>query len=341
MLYSDCKGIIIPYQPLWYNGHPSNIETIFRSIGPEYRWNGAIQLQMLLFGEMFICSILTMNFLYKWGRRIRRVSDFSSTTKHSSLTKTLTQFKIFGWIVTLLPIGLYCYASVKTIHILSTHEEYYPEYFLPEAILGLASILVMILVFLCEYPLIYSVMTAVRSSSRQGSSNIQRKCKYLISRHLSAIGWAGSVYGIQTMTYLMVYIGVYFMKDPFGYFFLIIVDSLLYTAVIVIIVHELYLMLRHPKNCCCCRIHIKILFCIAFLLAYRGLETCLFLLLKHYKTLGLIFDSTKLVEYLISSLCVFLLGYFGKKKFLQIWKKSERECDRELQGYSLYYPLSP
>ena len=273
-----------------------------------------------------------MNFLYKWGRRIRRVSDLSSTTKHSSLTKTLTQFKIFGWIVTLLPIGLYCYASVKTIHILSTHEEYYPEYFLPEAILGLASILVMILVFLCEYPLIYSVMTAVRSSSRQGSSNVQRKCKYLISRHLSAIGWAGSVYGIQTMTYLMVYIGVYLISTPFNTL-IVTVGILFYTATIVIIVHELYLMLRHPRNCCCCRNHIKILFYVAVVFVYKGLSSCLFVLLTHYKDFGPLLDSTKL-EYLISSACIALIGYLGKQKFFESLKKI-KEFDRDFNSQNL------
>ena len=37
-------------------------------------------------------------------------------------------------------------------------------------------------------------------------------------------------------------------------------------------------------------------------------------LLNHYKDVSPLFDSTKLIEYVISTLLVAALGYFGKKK---------------------------
>ena len=108
------------------------------------------------------------------------------------------------------------------------------------------------------------------------------------------------------------YLGIYFIKSPLEavtYSFCYILQL----AAIVVIVHEVYLMLRHPKNCCICSNHATI-FCIAIVFIFTGMSLYVTALLNHYKDVSPLFDSTKLMEYAISTLLVAALGYFGNKK---------------------------
>ena len=247
----------------------------------------------------------------------------SSSSKNTS--KTFTQFKIFGWIFTLSLFGVYISCSVHAIHLLSTHEEYYPEYFLPESVLQLMFVLVMVIIFSCEYPLIYNTINTSRQSRcsyKHQRNHLKAKCRDLIFRHLSAVGWAGPIYCVQTFAVAMVYIGVYFFANPLEVF-INTLGILIILCFSVIILHELYLMIRHPKKCCHCKNHVKILFCVAVVLVYAGLAECILLLLKHYKDLSPLFDITKVVQYLISTACVALLGYLGKQKLTKLLKESE------------------
>ena len=250
-------------------------------------------------------------------------------TKNNS--KVFTQFKTMGWIVTLVFIVVYIGGTMNTIHLLSTHDEYYPEYFLPESVLGLILLVVMVIICLCEYPFIYgtvAINTATRLRRFSYTCGSNHKCSDLISRHLSAFGWAGPIYSIQIFAVTMVHSLVRFFADPLAY----VIDSMGFLILVffsVIVFHELYLMIRHPKNCCYCKNLIKILLCIAVVLSYYGLASSLLLLLKHYKDLSPLVDSTKLVQYLISSAFIGLLGYFGRKKITEILKESE-DGDRDI-----------
>ena len=258
----------------------------------------------------------------------------ASSTKNNS--KVFTQFKLFWWLTTLLSIGFHSGITMKSIHLLGTHEEYYPEYFLPESVLKLLSLLVMLIIFLCEYPYVYSIISTSRQSrfSYKDVRNLKlAKFRDLISCHLSALGWAGMCYGIQMFALGMVYIVVSFFANPLDVF-IGTMGAILIATISVIIIHELYQMIRHPKYCCHCKNHFKILFCVAVALFYFGLASCLFLLLKHYQDLSPLLDSTKLVQYLISSACIALLGYFGKNKINEILKESE-DSNRGLTSYGL------
>ena len=285
------------------------------------RWQAIIKTQALILGIMIASTILTMKAFIKWGRKIT-----VSRTKYKS--NIYTQFKIVGWIITAY-MGVHIGRTVYTIHLLSKHEEYYPEYFLPESILQLMFVLVIGIIFLiCEYPLIYSTINT-NNSSRQsrfsyehGRTHKVANCRDFIFRHLSAVGWAGPIYGIQTFPLLFVSITVHFFANPLKTF-INTMGILLVIVLSAIVLHELFLMIRHPKKCCHCKNHIKILFWVAVLLMYLGLASCLLLLLNHYKDLSPLLDSTKLVQYLISSACIALLGYLGKKKIAEIFKENE------------------
>ena len=287
------------------------------------RWQAIIKIDIMIIGIMIASSILTMKAFIKWGRKIITIA---SSAKNSS--KIFTQFKIFGWIFTLSLFGVYIGVTEHAIHLLSTHEEYYPEYFLPESVLQLMFLIVMVIIFSCEYPLIYNTINTSKQSRFSYKHQRNRevyvaKCRDLIFRHLSAVGWAGPIYGIQTFALLIVFITILFFADPLKTL-IITMGLILVMVVSVIVLHELFLMIRHPKKCCHCKNHIKILFWVAVLLMYLGLASCLTSLLNHYKDLSPLLDSTKLVQYLISSACIALLGYLGKKKIAEIFK--EKKC---------------
>ena len=312
---------------MWYKGHPYGLQ--FRRSYGHSRWGSVLWLLMLLYGMISICGILAIKVINKWGRKIGIIA---SSTKNNS--KLFTQFKIFGWIVTLSIIGIHSGTTIKTIHLLSTHEEYYPEYFLPESVIILGCVLIMAIIFLCEYPLIYSNMTTFG----QRRSIRSARCRHLTSRHISAAGWAGPVYGVQTLAVTLVYVGVQFFDKPLETL-VIVISALFLTAVIIIFLHEIYLMLRHPKNCCYCANHTKILFLIAVTLSYLGFSQSLLILLICYRDLTPLLDSTKLIQYVISSAAVALFGYFVKQKLKQLWKDSEGDgrTDRQGPSHSLDY----
>ena len=297
------------YQPMWYEGHPYGVDIIHSA--RHSRWNGVLWLIMLLCGILFVSGILTMKALKKWGRKIFKIA--SSSTNN---LKLFTLFKIIGWIYTLFIIGISTGLSGQAIYFLSTHEEYYPEYFLPESVMGLGFCVAMVIFFLCQYPLIYSTVTNYKSR-RQKRCLRKHLCKNLIANHLSAIGWAGPFYGIQALTVLLVHMGVFFFDRPLQ-MVIMAVSMLLFPVTLLSILQELLLMVRHPRNCCFCKNHMKIFFFIAVTLMYAGLGGFILTVARHYQDLSPLLDSTKLFQYLMSSAIVALLGYLGKQKFARL-----------------------
>ena len=63
-------------------------------------------------------------------------------------------------------------------------------------------------------------------------------------------------------------------------------------------------------------------------------------LLNHYKDVSPLFDSTKLMEYVLSTLLVAGLGYFGKKKMKDWYEAGDHDNNedkrREDVGMLLY-----
>ena len=86
-------------------------------------------------------------------------------------------------------------------------------------------------------------------------------------------------------------------------------------------------MLRHPKNCCICSNYATIFFCIAIVFIYTGLSLYVIALLRHCRDVSPLFDSTKLMEYVISTLLVAGLGYFGKRKMKDWYEAGDNNED--------------
>ena len=127
---------------------------------------------------MIVSSILVMKAFIKWGRKMITIASSNKNT-----SKTFTQFKIFGWILSLSLFGMYIGVTVYAIHLLNTHEEYYPEYFLPESVLQLMLVLVMLIIFPCEYPLIYNTINTSRQSRfsyKHGRNHKVANCRDLM-----------------------------------------------------------------------------------------------------------------------------------------------------------------
>ena len=158
------------------------------------------------------------------------------------------------------------------------------------------------------------------------SSKISPRWRRVIRCHAISLGWAGPLYSIQVFGVAIVYLGIFFISSP--------LENVIYTlwyilllAAIVVILHEVYLMLRHPKNCYICSNYATIFFCFAIVFIYPGLSLYVIALLRHYRDMSPLFDSTKLMEYVISTLTVAGLGYFGKRKVKDWYEAGDNNED--------------
>ena len=72
-------------------------------------------------------------------------------------------------------------------------------------------------------------------------------------------------------------------------------------------------MLRHPRNCCICKNHVMILICFALLSISYGVTYGIGPILSYYNEHSPLLTGNKVTQYVISSVCIALLGYFGRK----------------------------
>ena len=207
-----------------------------------------------------------------------------------------------------------------------SHEEYYPEFFLPDSVIALMIEILMFIIFIGQYPLIYRKINKYLNDTSNNQQQISQRWRRVIRCHAVSLGWAGPLYGFQVFGVIIVYLGIFFIDSP--------LETVTYTlwfilllAAIVVILYEMYLMLRHPKNCCICSNYATIFFCIAIVFIYSGLSLYVIALLRHYRDVSPLFDSTKLMEYIISTLLVAGLGYFGKRKVKDWYEAGDNNED--------------
>ena len=271
-------------------------------IFPE-RWTSLFLSNLVVLGLVILGSVFTMKLFLECDEKLQMLIFGSSN-------KRLTEFKIIGWSIYIILMGIEFFLNIRSIHLLLSHEEYYPEYFLPDPVISLIVKLLMIVIHVCEYPVIYSRVHKCLSTDHQRLQ--PSKWKEVIRSHAIAIGWAGPLYFLQYAIVNVVNIVILFFNSPLITLLNIMYYGLL-LAITVTILHELYLMLRHPRNCCICKNHVTILICLALYFITFGVTFYIYPILSYYNEHSPLLTGNKVTQYVISSVCVALLGYFGRK----------------------------
>ena len=312
---NDQQGVFFPYAPMWYEGKPYGLSlltlspvNIVKPFTPS-SWTFTLAKNIAIVGVLLLGNLLMIRLIRSENKIFRFVLNQSQKRQ----TKRLTEIKLFTWCLSLLLIS-YCFGSnLQCTLLLVSHEEYYPEFFLPDSVIALMTEVLMFIIFIGQYPLIYSKLSKYLNDTSNNHQQTSPRWRRVIRCHAISLGWVGPFYSIQLFGVAIVYLGILFINSPletltytFWYIFLL--------AAIVVILHEVYLMLRHPKNCCICGNYATIFFCIALVFIYSGLSLYVIALLRRYRDVSPLFDSTKLMEYVISTLLVAGLGYFGKRK---------------------------
>ena len=325
---NDQQGIFFPYAPMWYEGKPYGLSlntllpvNIVKHFTPS-RWTFTLAKNIVIVGVLLLGSLLMIRFI----RSENKIFSFILNQSQKRQTKRLTEIKLFTWCASLILISYYFACNLKCTLLLVSHEEYYPEFFLPDCVIALMIVVLMFIIFIGQYPLIYRKMSKYLNDTSNNQQQISQRWRRVIRCHAVSLGWAGPLYSIQVIGVVIVYLGISFITSP-----LETVTSTLWCilllAAIVVIFHEVYLMLRHPKNCCICSNYATIFFCIALVFIYTGLLLYAIALLRHYRDVSPLFDSTKLMEYVISTLLVAGLGYFGKKKVKDWYEAGDNNED--------------
>ena len=295
---------------IWFSTIPKYIiqrldDSVIHSangIFPE-RWTSLFLSNLVVLGLVILGSVFTMKLFLECDEKLQMLIFGSSN-------KRLTEFKITGWSIYILLMGIEFFLNIRSIHLLLSHEEYYPEYFLPDPVISLIVKLLMIVIHVCEYPVIYSRVHKCLSTDHQRLQ--PSKWKEVIRSHAIAIGWAGPLYFLQYAIVNAVNIVILFVNSPLytlGY----ALHNLLLITIAVTILHELYLMLRHPRNCCICKNHVSILICFALLSISYGVTYGIGPILSYYNEHSPLLTGNKVTQYVIPSVCIALLGYFGRK----------------------------
>ena len=309
---NDSQGVFFRYVPMWHEGKPYGISlnklTPFRVTTIPRIWTLTLAKNIVILGIILLGNLLIIQVIRSENKILILILNQSQKRQ-----KRLTEVKLFSWCFLLLSICLYSWSNLQCTVILMSHEEYYPDIFLPDCVIALIIEVFMFISFIGQYPLIYSKINKLLNQPSNNQQQIPQRLRRVIRCLAISLGWAGPVYSIQVFGVAIVYLGIFFINSPLE----VVTYSFCYIlqlAAIVVIVHEVYLMLRHPKTCCNCSNHATILFCIAIVFIFTGMSLYVTALLDHYKDVSPLFDSTKLMEYVISTLLVAALSYFGKKK---------------------------
>ena len=312
---NDQQGVFFRYAPMWYEGKPYGLSlytlspaNILKHFNPS-SWTFTLAKNVVIVGVLLLGNLLMIRLI----RSENKIFIFVLNQSQKRQTKRLTEIKLFTWCLSLILISCFFGSSLKCTLLLVSHEEYYPEFFLPDCVIALLIVVLMFINFIGQYPLIYRKINKYLNDTSNNQQQISPRWRRVIRCHAVSLGWAGPLYSIQVFGVTIVYLGIFIINSP--------LETITYTfwyilllAAIVVILHEVYLMLRHPKNCCICGNYATIFFCIALVFIYTGLSLYVTALLRRYKDVSPLFDSTKLMEYVISTLLVAGLGYFGKRK---------------------------
>ena len=314
---NDQQGVFFSYVPMWYEGKPYGLSlytlspvNIEKPFAPS-SWTFTLAKNIAIVGVLLLGNLLMIRFI----RSENKIFSFVLNQSQKRQTKRLTEIKLFTWCLSLLLISYYFGSNLQCTLLLMSHEEYYPEIFLPDSVIALMIEILMFIIFIGQYPLIYRKIGKYLNDTSNNQQQISPRWRRVIRCHAVSLGWAGPLYSIQVIGVVIVYLGMKFIDSPletitYTFWFILLL------AAIVVILHEVYLMLRHPKNCCICSNYVTIFFCIALVFIYTGLSLYAIAILRRYRDISSVplFDSTKLMEYVISTLLVAGLGYFGKRK---------------------------
>ena len=335
---NDSQGVFFQYEPLWYEGKPYGISLttltpLFEADNIPSRWTFTLAKNIVILGIILLGNLLVIQVIRSENKIFIFILKQSQKRQ-----KRITKVKLFTWCFFLLIINYYSWSNLQCTVFLMSYEEYYPDIFLPDCVIALIIEVFMFISFIGQYPLIYGKINKLLNESFNNQQQIPPRWRRVIRCHAISLGWAGPVYSIQMFGVAIVYLGIWFIHQPLE----VVTYSFCYIlqlAAIVVIVHEVYLMLRHPKNCCICSNHATIFFCIAIVFIFTGMSLYVTALLNHYKDVSPLFDSTKLMEYAISTLLVAGLGYFGKKKMKDWYEAGDDNNEdkrREDVGMLLY-----
>ena len=325
---NDQQGVFFRYAPMWYEGKPYGLslatlspDGILKSFTPS-SWTYTLAKNIAVVGVVILGNLLMI-------RLIRSENKIFIFVLNQSQKRQIKRFKLFTWCLSLFYLSYYFASNLKCTLFLVSHEEYYPEFFLPDCVIALTIAVLMFIIFIGQYPLIYSKINKYLNDTSNNQQQISPRWRRVIRCHAISLGWAGPLYSIQMFGVAIVYLVIFFLDSPletvtYSFWYILLFNL----AAIVVILHEVYLMLRHPKNCCICSNYATIFFCIAIVFIYSGLSLYVIALLRHYRDVSPLFDSTKLMEYVISTLLVAALGYFGKRK-MKDWYEAGEDKRRE------------
>ena len=276
---NDQQGVFFPYTPMWYEGKPYGLSLATLSPSNIIKHFIPLSWTFPLARSIAIVGVLLLGNLLviRLIRSENKNLIFVLNQSQKRQAKRLAEIKLFTWCL--------------MIEVL------------------------MFIIFIVQYPLIYRKINKYLNNTSNNQQQMSPRWRRVIRCHAISLGWAGPLYSIQVFGVIIVYLGTFFIISPFETV-TFTVWCILLLAAIVVILHEVYLMLRHPKNCCICSNHATIFFCIAIMFIYTGLSLYVTSLLRRYKDVSSVplFDGTKLMEYVISTLLVAGLGYFGKRK---------------------------
>ena len=309
---------------MWHEGKPYELLSPVNIVAPS-RWTFTLARSIAIVGVLLLGNLLMIRLI----RSENKIFSFILNQSQKRQTKRLTEIKLFTWCLSLLLISYIFGSNLQCTVLLVSHEEYYPEFFLPDCVIVLMIEVLMFVIFIGQYPLIYGKISKYLNDT-SNQQKISSRWRRVIRCHTVSLGWAGPLYSIQVFGVIIVYLGIFFINAP--------LETVTYTlwfilllAAIVVILHEVYLMLRHPKNCCICSNHATIFFCIAIVFIYSGLSLYVIALLRHYRDVDVssipLLDSTKLMEYVISTLLVAGLGYFGKRRMKDWYEAGDNNED--------------
>ena len=337
---NDQQGVFFPYTPMWYEGKPYGISlatlspsNIIKPFIPS-SWTFTLARSIAIVGVLLLGNLLMIRLIRSENKNFIFVLNQSQKRQ----AKRLTEIKLFTWCLSLSFISYYFGGSLQCTLNLVSHEEYYPEFFLPDCVIALMIEVLMFIIFIGQYPLIYRKINKYLNDTSNNQQQMSPRWRRVIRFHAVSLGWAGPLYSIQVFGVIIVYLGTFFIISPFETV-TFTVWCILLLAAIVVILHEVYLMLRHPKNCCICSNYASIFFCIAIVFIYTGLSLYVTSLLRRYKDVSSVplFDGTKLMEYVISTLLVAGLGYFGKRKVKDWYEAGDNDEDerREVKDVNM------
>ena len=331
-IMNDQKGVFFQYAPKWYEGKPYGLSlytllplNIKHFIPPS--WTCTLAKNIAIVGVLLLGNLLMIRLI----RSENKIFIFVLNQSQKRKTKRLTEIKLFTWCLSLLLISYYFGSNLQCTLLLVSHEEYYPEFFLPDCVIALMIVVLMFIIFIGQYPLIYRIMGKYLNDTSNNQQQISQRWRRVIRCHAVSLGWAGPFYSIQVFGVVIVYFVIYFIDSPLE----TVTSTLWYIfllAAIVVILHEVCLMLRHPENCCICSNYATIFFCIAIVFIYSGLSLYVIALLRRYRDVSPLFDGTKLMEYVISTLLVAGLGYFGKRKVKDWYEAGDNNEDERREG---------